>query len=90
MSPDEPLEVAFSRGPGGTQVELRGYISRELADCIDAECAVRSHELGREVHRTEVVADIMGQWAKKQLHRTSVYSSVLGGNPQARSQDGSR
>lgn len=82
--------AAFSRGPGGTLVELRGYMPREFADYLDAECRLRTELTKRETSRMDVVNDLIQQWVHEQAHRHSVFSRVIAGNPQVRNQGGGR
>lgn len=77
MAADLP---AFSRGPNGTMVELRGYVPRHIADLLDAE------SLGKRMHdRWSLVAKILAEHCTEYEHEHTVAANVLGLNPQARS-----
>lgn len=56
------------------QVELRGPISRWIADVLDAV------SLARRVSRTEVVNTVLEEWAKERLHEASLLTRVSRGN----------
>jgi hypothetical protein len=53
------------------QVELRGLISRRVADVLDAVA------LARDTSRMEVVASILKDWAEKKSHEATVITRVL-------------
>ncbi len=49
-----------------SRVELRGDIDRDVADVLDAVAKAR------RVSRMEVVAAVLGEWAKDKLHESTL------------------
>lgn len=66
----------FSRRDGHTStVELRGECPREIVGVLDAV------SIARDKTRTQLVNEILGEWAAKVRHETNLVQRVLGGNP---------
>jgi hypothetical protein len=72
-----PLDAVFSRPRTNTDgpVELRGDCPRLTVDVLDAVANAR------RVCRTELVNQILGDWAKQQLTEASLVARVTRGNP---------
>lgn len=65
----------FQRSPTATSVELRGECPRQTVDVLDAISAAR------RISRTELVNQVLGEWARQQLHEASLIHRVTRGNP---------
>ncbi len=61
---------------GGT-VELRGECPREIINVLDAV------SMARDITRTALVNEILGEFTKKKLHESSLVLRLAGGNPSA-------
>lgn len=57
-------------------IELRGMCPRETVDVLDAVSAARS------MSRAQIVNEILGDWARQQMHVATVLHRVLRRNPQ--------
>ncbi len=64
----------FARAEGNT-VELRGECPRKIIDVLDAV----SH--ARDMTRTALVNQILGEYTAKILHEVNVVNRVVGFNP---------
>ena len=64
------------RAPGTEPVELRGDCPRLTVDILDAVSNAR------RISRTELVNQILGEWAKQQLMESSLVQRVTRGNPE--------
>lgn len=58
-------------------VELRGECPRLTVDVLDAISNAR------RISRTELVNEILGEWARQQLHEASLVARVTRSNPDA-------
>lgn len=67
-------EPAFSRRDG-SRVELRGECPRYVVDVLDAvSCA-------NDRTRTDLVNEILGEWADRKIHESTLINRVAGNNP---------
>jgi hypothetical protein len=57
------------------QVELRGMVRKSTVDVIDA-WSMSNHQT-----RTDLVNQILDEWADARLHEVSLVNSVAEGNP---------
>lgn len=60
-----------------SSVELRGECPRLTVDVLDAVSNAR------RINRTELVNQILGEWAQQQLLESSLIARVTRGNPEA-------
>lgn len=67
-------DLLLSRG-NDKHVELRGMCPAMTVNVLDAV------SLSKGQTRTELVNDILGDWAKAKVHEASLVSRVLNGNP---------
>lgn len=58
------------------KVELRGEIDKHLVDAIDGAVAGR-----RGSNRTEILTEILEEWAARRDHESIMYLRVRGINP---------
>lgn len=72
MTQDIPLS---RRLHGGPVTELRGNCPRLIVDVLDAVSQARG------TTRTDLVNELLGEWAEKQLHEASLIHRVTRGNP---------
>lgn len=57
------------------QVELRGMVSREITDVLDAV------SMAHRRSRMNLVEEILSDWVAKRLHEASFINSVTRSNP---------
>lgn len=65
------------RNPEAASVELRGDCPRLTVEVLDAVANAR------RINRTELVNQILGDWARQQLVEASLVQRVTRGNPEA-------
>lgn len=90
-SPDPALELLaradaapmFARSPG--TAELRGECPKDILNLLDAVSMARKNNCGRMT----VVNEILGEWAAKKWHESSLIQKLSGGNPTGTETDGS-
>jgi hypothetical protein len=76
-SPTPAASLSRARAPGTDPVELRGDCPRITVDILDAVSNAR------RISRTELVNQILGEWARQQLMESSLIQRVTRGNPEA-------
>lgn len=59
----------------GDAIELRGTCPRETVDVLDAVSAARG------MSRIQIVNEVLGEWARQQMHVANVLQRVLRRNP---------
>lgn len=64
---------AFTRN--GTSNELRQECPRHVLNVLDAV------SIARDITRTALVNEILGEFAKKKLHESSLIQKLTSGNP---------
>ena len=75
----------FSRGKTGDTAELRGDCPRHILNALDAVA------IARDMTRTSLVNEILGEWAAKKRHELIILQRLDAGNPQlAEASGGSR
>ncbi len=67
-------ETTLSRN-GEKHVELRGPCPRSTVDVLDAISMANGQT------RTDLVNQVLGDWAKKEAHKATLVARVLQGNP---------
>ncbi len=72
-----PSSLSRPRTSSSSTVELRGDCPRLTVDVLDAIANAR------RISRTELVNEILGNWAGQQLHEASLVARVTRGNPDA-------
>lgn len=79
-TPEQHAEqsAVFSRGRNGTTAELRGDVPRSTLDVLDAVSIARGYP-----SRMALVNEILGNWADKVVHESSLVQRVIAGNPHA-------
>ena len=79
-TPEQHAEqsAVFSRGCNGTTAELRGDVPRSTLDVLDAVSIARGYP-----SRMALVNEILGNWADKVVHESSLVQRVIAGNPHA-------
>ena len=60
-----------------SRVELRGDIDRDVADVLDAVAKAR------RVSRMDVVASVLGDWAKDKIHESTIVLRLARGQGNA-------
>lgn len=73
-----------SRGADRLTVELRGQCPREVVDVLDAVA------LARDIERTELVNEVLKEYAARMVHLANVVSRVTRGNPALSDINGAR
>lgn len=61
--------------PSPEDVELRGPCPRRVVDMLDAVSTARG------LTRTQLVNEVLGQWARRERHVATVVSRVMQSNP---------
>ena len=78
MSSPAPSSLSRPRSNlAATAVELRGECPRLTVDVLDAISNAR------RINRTELVNQILGEWAQQQLLEGSLLFRTMRGNPEA-------
>jgi hypothetical protein len=67
-------QTAFARGDSNV-VELRGECPRQTVNVLDAV------SMARNITRTALVNQILGEYAGKVLHESILVQRIAGGNP---------
>lgn len=74
MADGSQLEpVQFMRRPGAEMVELRGDCPRAIVNVLDA------FSLARDMTRTQLVNEILGDWAAKRRHELQMLTKLDSG-----------
>jgi len=73
MTGDNEETVLFSRSD--VKTELRGECPKDIVAVLDAVA------MARQVSRTEIVNEVLGNWAKSKLHEVDIINRVTRGNP---------
>lgn len=62
--------------PNALKVELRAEVDKDIIDVIDAVVAAR-----KGTNRTEVITEILDEWAQAKIHESMIVLRVSGRNP---------
>lgn len=67
--------IAFARSTDSNTTELRGECPKQTINVLDAV------SMARDLTRTALVNEILGEWAAKKLHESILIQRITGGNP---------